>query len=773
MMKNIGLVTYYNSDNYGAMLQAYALQNEIKRNNCECIIISHDRFSSRNIEQSSGSRSKKIIKLLTFAFRYPRSIRYTILSFSKKIRSGRNTCKNKCAAFRDEYFPNKTIDFYYSTEQIMNNPPIFDGYVCGSDQIWNPERFTGAAPFYLDFVPEGRNRIAYAPSLAMTSIPENLYSQYKALLSKFTDVSVRENRGCEAVKKATGISPTWVLDPTFLMSKDEWIKFENDNVDTPGRYIFCYFLSKENALHARNTINAISKKMNAEVVVLPFGIHTIDKNWHSLDSAGPREFVALIHKAEYILTDSFHGTAISINLEKPFNVFSEDTNASFANRFDRILNILNICGLQHKTFTNVSDLDTSAIDYIKVDEALLAMRETSKSFLSSALKKVSEHKKQKSGVSKTPILASYESCTGCSACYSVCNNGALVMKADSAGFWRPTINRDLCLNCGLCMKKCPVISPLSLVEDNEEFFALYAKNDEVRKKGSSGNAFGLGAMSVIESDGIVFGAALSSDCKTLKMSSSDEVGLERLQKSKYFEADMSNVVVQIKEALSLGREVMFTGTPCQAAAIRSVFGNNTKLVICDFLCHGVPSAEWYNRYLREMENKYNSKAEEVLFRSKAFGWRLYCMKIVFENGKQYLKTRYSDPYFIDFFKNSHLRTSCYSCNRIAHSAADITFGDYWAVQRNGNIFDDDTGISVIALRTKRGKDFFNTHLAFNNAFIQSLSQEDMAGTFISRSRKKPSDNDVLPDRFIMHPDLSIKEKIYKFYAELILRHTCK
>lgn len=389
-MKKIGLVTYYNSDNYGALLQAYALQNEINRNNCECVIISHDRFSSK-INETSVPSDRAVCKAkrkLKYFFKYPRSVVYFAKSYTKEIKQGRNSCKNKCASFRETCFPKKTLEFYDSTDQIMSNPPIFDGYVCGSDQIWNPERFAGAEPFYLDFAPEGRNRIAYAPSLAMTSIPEELRLQYKALLSKFSDVSVREERGCIAVREATGIQPACVLDPTFLMSEDEWIKFGNVDISVPERFIFCYFLSKENALRARKTINIISAKTKSDVIVLPFGTHTIDKNWKSLYSAGPREFISLIHRAEYILTDSFHGTALSVNLRKPFNVYSDQTNVSFANRFDRILNILNICNLQHKKFTSISDVDCSPVDYDEVDKNLFLMRQKSKSFLADALDRV-------------------------------------------------------------------------------------------------------------------------------------------------------------------------------------------------------------------------------------------------------------------------------------------------------------------------------------------------------------------------------------------------
>ena len=138
--------------------------------------------------------------------------------------------------------------------------------------------------------------------------------------------------------------------------------------------------------------------------------------------------------------------------------------------------------------------------------------------------------------------------------------------------------------------------------------------------------------------------------------------MEKLQKSKYLEAEMGDVIISIRNSLDSGKKVLFTGTPCQAAGVRKIFGSHPNLVICDFICHGVCSSAWYEKYIVAMESKYGARVKDVQFRSKAHGWRLYCMKIDFSNGRTYLKTQYSDPYYIDFFKNRHLRTNCYSCN---------------------------------------------------------------------------------------------------------------
>ena len=768
-MKTIGLVTYYNSDNYGAMLQAYALKSEIERNSCRCIVISHDRFSTITKELAREPRGKlgKIKKFASMSLFQPRSMLIAAGSQQKQIKRGKQRTRIKCASFREESFKDRTEVFYYTTEQIMKDPPLCDGYVCGSDQIWNPERFTGAEPFYLDFAPEGRNRISYAPSLAMTSIPDSMKARYTELIAKFSDVSVREKKGCEAIEDATGISPEWVLDPTFLMSKAEWDDFSDVTLDVPERYIFCYFLGKENLLYARPSINEVARKLDCKAVVLPFGEHCADGRWIGSKEVGPREFVGLIKKAEYVLTDSFHGTSLSILLQKNFNVYSGKQTATFANRFDRIANILDICGLTNRSFTGIRDLNLADINYEDVSKSLYPITVKSKHYLEQALNKVEVHKETR----KTPpILASYEACTGCSSCYAACQCQAIKMHEDAAGFWRPVIDEERCIHCGRCEEKCPVKTPYRRNSNQPEYYALFAADKAIREKGSSGNAFGVFADIILCGGGEVFGASLSDDCRHLKFHSASDVGLEKLQKSKYFEAEMGNVILQIKAELEAGRKVMFTGTPCQAAGIRSYFGTHPNLLICDFICHGVSSAEWYRRYLNELEMQYNGKAVDVAFRSKAMGWRLYCLRVKFDNGKEYLKTRYADPYYIDFFQNKHLRTNCYSCNRVINSCADITIGDYWAVNVKKNMQDTDEGISVVCARTEQGRNFISEILENRDeVFAQPLNEDDVDETLVSRVRKVPRDNDILPDEFPMNPKLGKKDLMRKIYYEYYVR----
>ncbi len=768
-MKTIGLVTYYQSDNFGAMLQAYALEQAIGKCGCRCLIISHDRFSvkTRELAGERYGKAGKVVRALTTAVRYPRSLFMLGAAQTKQIRLGKQAQRAKCASFRDASFPDRTKVFYYTSEQIQKDPPVCDGYVCGSDQIWSPERLEGAGPFFLDFAPAGRNRIAYAPSLAMTYIPDAMKGIYRDYLSRFSDVSVREEKGCTAVEEATGRRPAWVMDPVFLLGGEAWEAFSAGVAGVPERYILCYFLGKENLLRSRRAINRLAGEKQAKVIVLPFGEHKADRTWLSFPDAGPREFVGLIRNAQYVVTDSFHGTSLSIVLHKDFSVYSGTQTATFANRFDRIANVLRVCGLEERTFAGGNGLSSVPVDYSRTDAALNPMIDASRRFLKQALEKVEEKGK---AAHEAPVLAPDEACTGCSACFASCPEHAVAMRKDRAGFWRPVIDREKCVHCGICEKHCPVITPARRGEEAPAYRAVYARDSAFRKKGSSGNAFGLFAQKILSAEGEVFGAALSEDCRSLRMEAASVAGMDRLQKSKYFEAGMGEVIQAVRTALDAGKPVMFTGTPCQAAGVRKCLGDRENLLICDFVCHGVPSAEWFGRYLTAMEQRYGAKATDVGFRSKAFGWRLYCMKITFANGREYLKTRYADPYFIDFFKNRHLRTSCYSCSWVPESCADVTFGDYWAVREKKNMEDHDEGVSLVCLRTEKGKRFFEELAGDTDAvFVQALRADEAQGSLVSRLRKPAPGHDVLPERFDMRPRLDAADLLRRIYYEKIVK----
>ena len=233
---------------------------------------------------------------------------------------------------------------------------------------------------------------------------------------------------------------------------------------------------------------------------------------------------------------------------------------------------------------------------------------------------------------------------------------------------------------------------------------------------------------------------------------------------------MGNAISRMRADLDEGKSVLFCGTPCQVIGVRSVLGYRENLFLCDFICHGTPSALWFEKYLRTLENKYESKVTFVDFRSKLVGWAPHCIHIKFGNGKEYIKTSAADPYLIDFSKNLHLRKNCYNCNRILNSQADLSLGDYWAVRVYKNMENTNEGISIVRAQTELGAKYLEKIKTTPQVFSKDLTEHEVERTFIHRNRRIPASCDEFPEVFPMHPKRNIKGWLHYFYYEIFIKH---
>lgn len=350
-------------------------------------------------------------------------------------------------------------------------------------------------------------------------------------------------------------------------------------------------------------------------------------------------------------------------------------------------------------------------------------------------------------------------CTGCGACVSLCPGKCISMKQDAQGFFVPEIDNDQCVDCGKCGEVCHALKEHKDIVDETAFSAVWAKEKDARFSGSSGGVFGLLADAVMSEGGVVFGAAFSEDYKGLAHKSTDAVPLEKLKKSKYFESETGFAIADILDELKKDRWVLFCGTPCQAMGVRSALGEEyDKLIVCDFLCHGVPSQKAYKKYISDVERKFGKKVRSVSFRSKKLGWKTYCMYIEFEDGSKYLKTGAEDPFLKMFFGNIGLRACCYECNRPRESKADITLGDFWGVTQIKDFPDTDEGISLVGVHTPKGQKWMEK--ISKKLVVKSLKKENVMYAY---NKKMPLrrgedidfekfdffDNDILPkDTFL-------------------------
>jgi len=408
-MKKAGLITLHESSNFGALLQAYALSRTIENFNIECEIINHNRFGDNNKEGKSN-----FYKVRSYLNRIKRFINksnfYKVRSFSNRTRNIKLLLNNpsiinistkrnklsrldkidreKCRKFMDEYL-NISNRKYTEIEEIKNEPPLYDYYICGSDQIWNPNRSYYFEPFFLTFAPEKMKKIAYAPSIALNTIPEHLIDTYKEYLKSLNHISVREEQGAHLISNIIGRKVPALIDPTLLLDYNDWDKIAIcPEIKVP--YVLCYFICHRALSSFRKVINQLANTLNTKIVVVPSKLGVLDNNWLTLNGTGPREFLGLIREAECVVTNSFHGVVLSINYNKDFYVCEYKTGES---RFSRIANILDKLNLENRIISDKQKIIHSSIDYCKVNKLLSIERAKSYDFLEKALDITSKDEK--------------------------------------------------------------------------------------------------------------------------------------------------------------------------------------------------------------------------------------------------------------------------------------------------------------------------------------------------------------------------------------------
>lgn len=301
----------------------------------------------------------------------------------------------------------------------------------------------------------------------------------------------------------------------------------------------------------------------------------------------------------------------------------------------------------------------------------------------------------------------YDGCTGCGACLNICPVGCIKFLDDKEGFKRPVIDYKKCIRCGKCVNICPVNNK-SCSQKDIKAYAIKANNN-MRMKSSSGGVFGVLANEILSKKGVVYGAAFDDklDLNHIKITNKND--LLKLQGSKYLQSNINTILKDVKNDLEDGKEVLFSGTPCQVKGLKSFLNKKYEnLYTIDIVCHGVPSTRVFHEYVNHLEKENNSKIKDYLFRDKDKGWKLFSTKITFENGKEITTPFNEEMYMRGFLRNIYLRKSCYICSSNNFtSGSDLTLGDYWGIDTINPEFDDDKGVSLVTVNSKKGEKLLN------------------------------------------------------------------
>lgn len=670
----IYIITKHGSHNYGAMLQAWALMTTIREFGLDCRIINYRPNKPKLIPRNT--LVKQAVNGVFAGFHYKET----------------KQCFNRFERFISEEFV--TTDEFTDYKSLESSKDKADIYICGSDQIWNP--YSIRKEYFLDFVDDKSIRMSYAASMGVSDMPEQSIDTFCLLLDNIDYCSVREQKAKDLIEESSRRKDISVhVDPVMLIDKKKWESMMVDyKIEKP--YILCYFMYKPDWLN--RWLKEIHMKTKKQIIVLTMDPCRIVYNNRVIRDAGPKEFLTLIKGADCVISSSFHGIALSIANGVPFYAI---INPKMPARLDNLLSTFN---LNSRVITDYKIPDFKPINYVEVEKKISEERQKSLSYLMSVIKNpVKPEKKNSVTIAEVGIK-----CTGCGCCELICPISAIKMVENDEGFRYPIIDKNKCISCGLCAKKCHVISGLGIDANHSDVYYAIHKNSEIRKASSSGGVFSALADSILQTGGLVAGAYFDESTKKVMHTTTDHVSLEKLRRSKYVESNLGSVYLDVKTALDSNRKVLFCGTPCQCAGLKNYIGENYNLILCDFFCHGVPSGKVFKNYLSYLERKKNDKITDYQFRTKNFGWAQHGIQISYEKaGTVNTVGRCEFQFVASMIDNLFLRKSCYTCDKSLYHSSDITIGDFWGVFKYDKKLNDNKGLSVVLSNTSKGRDILD------------------------------------------------------------------
>lgn len=300
-------------------------------------------------------------------------------------------------------------------------------------------------------------------------------------------------------------------------------------------------------------------------------------------------------------------------------------------------------------------------------------------------------------------------CCGCTACMAACPHKAIKMRTDAEGFVYPLIDHGLCVDCGICRDMCPFPNAPMLKNTEEQTVYSCVHNDEATlRQSTSGGAFTAISDIILAMDGVVYGADFDAAYNVVHTRATTSEQRNRQRFSKYAQSDMEGVFEQIEQDLKEGRTVLFTGTPCQVAAVKKYIPADLadNLFLCDLICHSIPSPLIWKEYKSYQESKYHGKMTQVFFRSKIHPWtrdnsnRGFIFKVKGDD------SYHEDNAFYDlFFKVGTIgRPACEKCAFTSTDrVGDITIADYWGIEEFSPESYNPLGVSVVITNNHKGE----------------------------------------------------------------------
>lgn len=750
--ETVGILTFHQALNYGAVLQAYALKTICEELGYEVHVVNYnfdgisEKVAPFAMFRASKDKKRGTVKLIRSLMSCP---------WDKKR-------EREFRTFRNKYLSESVA--CSSPQEI--NALNYDFLISGSDQIWN-YKITGDKfdpVFFLDFETNAR-KVIYAASSQDTPFPLDMELKFKQFFGENRAIiGIREQNLAKYVAEVTGESFPVVLDPTLLAGKKIMSTIPTPKQDEKP-YILLYQIDSNPASDI--SVKKLEQRFRCKVYTMT--VPRIGSIHGRRGSVGPEKFLALLKGAKFLVTNSFHGIALSLIFEKQFFVYE---NGGVMSRIDGLLEQTKLLSRKIKMVADINP--EMMIDYQEVMCILNKLQKDSYEFLIQALagKQLRAEDDRKTSNLQPMLEREKKDCCGCSACADACPVGAIDMASDEEGFMYPVINQELCIKCGKCDKVCGFhkVKKREKPFDLPKAYGLKHKDLSIRKSSRSGAAFIGFSDEVLKLGGVVYGAAMQEDFSVKHIRATTISQRDKMKKAKYVQSNTIGIYPMVEADLKANEHVLFSGTPCQIAGLKSYLCekriNTEKLVCCDIVCHGVPSPEIWQKYLKNIEKKFGRKIVSADFRDKNFGWDSHCETFELE---AYNKKVALNDYTDLFYQHIMLRPSCHNCPFAnVYRPGDITLADFWGIEKQNSSFNDNKGVSLVLINTQKGAEIFEKctySFDFFACDVENCMQPTLFKPSIASSRREEFWND--------YQNLPFDELLRKYTVPLTLNGKIK
>ena len=680
--------------------------------------------------------------------------------------------------FIRKFYPKEDVSPVIPFNRLHELNNIVDTFITGSDQIWNFNINRAFDMVYLqNFVADNKRKISFATSFGHDfdkTPPKNLPRSVQ-LMNRYNAISVREKSGVEICKNTYGVNASVVVEPVFCLEKKDYLEMaEQSEMDEKGPYILTYILDP--TPEKRRAIQYYCKASGLRAINILDGNHMhFERNKRILNLPGivddlcAHDLMKLYVNCEFVLSDSFHGTAFAIIFNKPFlSIMNSHRGAA---RFGELLSKFNLTDRLVSSSKSIPEDPKffEQIDYTEVNEIINREREQTIEWLKKALDTpIDQLPPVRIADKAVTSRLDKNMCVGCGACVSACPKDALELKTDYTGFYRSSISYTKCINCGECAEVCPALKlPESFNEQPDECYSVTASGNNLEKS-AGGGAFAVLADKTLKMGGVVFGAAWNDDNTVSHIMISDRNDIEKLTKPKYLQSDLGSTFRNIKEKLDENVQVLFAGCPCHAAGLRAYLKQDyDNLIILDLVCSHVPPVTFFKKYLEE---QFPKGVQSYEFGSSAIDGTKNPLSVraVDANGNEIKRNAAADDPFLTAY-TEHVMTGVH-CERCSYQKdmryGDITLGGFANIHQKDSSIDDTKGVSAVICNNEKAEKFLSDidSTAFTlkkkvpvSWLSQNSTYADMGRDIFSSSLEKMSFSEAL--RTALNQDNAHNEKI--------------